>query len=85
MRLFLQPVRGTIAVAVARHARLGDHIDVRIDATILRIAAPDLEYPRRAAGFIDEVVAIRVAASERGALSGPQHLVTTVGPSKGDG
>jgi len=69
-------------VAVARHARLGDHIDVRIHTAILRIAVADLKYLSGAAGFIDEVVAIGVAASERGAISGPQHLVATVGDQR---
>jgi len=69
-------------VPVARHARLGNHIDVRIDAAILAIAVADLEYPGRAAGFIDEVVAIGVAVSERGAISGPQHLLATVGDQR---
>ena len=69
-------------MAVARHARLCDHIDVRIDAAILRIAVTDLEYRGRPAGFVDEVVAIGVAGSEGGALSGTQHLVTTVGDQR---
>jgi hypothetical protein len=66
-------------MAVARLARLGDHVDVRIDAAILRIAVSDLEYLSRAARFIDEVVAIGVAGSERGAIAGHQHFVATVG------
>ena len=64
---------------VAHHARLGDHIDIRINAAVLRIAVADLQYLGRAAGFIDEVVAVGVAASERGAISGPQHFLATVG------
>jgi len=77
-RLFLRRVRGAIAVAVAHRVRLADHIDVRVDAAILRIAVADLEYLSWAAGFIDEVVAIGITASERGAISGPQHFVATV-------
>jgi hypothetical protein len=81
-RLILQRIRGAIAVAVPRHARLGDHIDVRIDAAILRIAVTDLEYPGRAARFVDEVVAIGVAGSEGGAISGMQHFFATVGDQR---
>jgi hypothetical protein len=81
-RLFLQRIRGAIAMAVACHARLGDHIDVRIGAAILRIAVADLEYLGRAARLIDEVVAIGVAASEGGAISGPQHLLAAVGDQR---
>jgi hypothetical protein len=66
-------------VLVPHHARLGDHIDIRINAAVLRIAVADLEYLGRAAGFIDQVVTIGVAASERGAVSGPQHFLATVG------
>jgi hypothetical protein len=69
-------------MAVTRHARLGDHIDVRIDTAILRIAVADLEYLSRAARSIDEVVAIWVAASERSAISGPQHFVASVGDQR---
>jgi hypothetical protein len=69
-------------VPVAHHARLGDHIDVRIDAAILRIVSADLEYPGSAVGFIDEVVAIGVAASERGAISGLQHFLAAIGDQR---
>jgi hypothetical protein len=81
-RLFLQRIRGAITVAIARHARLGDHIDIRIDTAILRIAVTDLEYPGRTAGFIDEVVAIGVAGSERRTIAGTQHFLATVGDQR---
>jgi hypothetical protein len=53
-----------------------------MDATILRIAVTDLEYPDRAARFVDEVVAIGVAGSEGGAISGPEHFVGAVGDQR---
>lgn len=65
-------------MAVAYLARLGDHIDIRIDAAILRIVVSYLEYPGRAARLINEVVAVGVAGSEGGAISRAQHFLAVV-------
>ena len=80
--LFLLWVRDAIAMPVAHCARLGEHIDVGIDAAILRIAVADLQYPGGAAGFIDEVVTIGVTASECRAISAPQHFLASFGDQR---
>jgi hypothetical protein len=51
---------------------VGDHVDVRVGAPVLRIARADFEYLRGPARFIDQMVAIGITTPERGAVADAQ-------------
>src|ERR1035441_5289068 len=55
--LFFRRIRRSIPVGVSRHA-FGDHVDVRVGATVLWVGIADFEHSGRSAGFIYQVVPI---------------------------
>jgi hypothetical protein len=57
----------------------GDHVDVRVRATVLRVGIADLEHLSRPARFIYQVMAVGVATPEGGAIPGAQYLFAVVG------
>src|SRR4029077_15208518 len=81
-RLSLDRIGCPIPMAVARHARLGDHVDVRINAAVLWVGIADLEHLGRPARLVDQMVAIGVAPPEGGAVAGTQHLFAGVGDQR---
>lgn len=58
---------------------IGDHIDIGVDATVLRIRVPNFKYPCGPAGFINQVMAIRIITPERSAVTGAQCFFASVG------
>ena len=75
----LQRVWRAVAMEVGLDAGFGHHIDVGIDATVGGIGVAYLQDPGRAAGFVDQVVAVGVAGLEGGAFTGAQNLLAGVG------
>jgi len=82
----IRPIpRGSLSNRVRRSIAMevpwtdGDHVNVRISATILRIGIADLEHLGRFAGFIHQMMAVGVATFESGAVPGAQCFLAGVG------
>jgi hypothetical protein len=78
--LFLQWVRRSVTVGVT--PVVGDHVDVRIRATVLRVGCADLEHPRRRIRFIDEVMAVGITPSEGRAVTRAQCFFARIGDER---
>src|ERR1700680_1609354 len=78
--LFLNGIRRSIAVGIP--SLVGDHIDVRVGATVLRIAGADFEYSSGPARFIDQMMPIGIPTPERGAVPGAQCFFAGVGDER---
>lgn len=79
--LFFRRIRRSIPVGVSRHA-FGDHVDVRVGATVLWVGIADFEHSGRSAGFIYQVVPIGVSTPEGDAVAGAQYLFAAVGDQR---
>src|SRR5579862_4692640 len=75
--LFLRRVRRSVTVGVA--PVIGDHVNVRVGATIFRISCANFEYPCRRIRFIDEVMTVGITTPEGRAVAGAQGLFARVG------
>ena len=66
-------------MSVALTAGTDDHVDVGINAAVLRIRIPDLEHPGRTCRFVYQMMSIIHATAERRAITGSQNLLSSVG------
>jgi hypothetical protein len=67
---FLRWIRRSITVGVP--SSIGDHVDVRVRATVLPGRCANFEYSGWAARFIDQMMAIGITTPERRAVPGAQ-------------
>src|ERR1700677_588531 len=75
--LFLQGIPRSIAVGIP--LVVGDHIDVRVSAAVLRIGGADFEYSRRSARFVYQMMPIGIAPLESRAIPRAQSFFAGVG------
>jgi hypothetical protein len=64
---------------VAFTAGTYDHVDVGVNAAVLRIRIPDLEHPGRTCRFVNQMMSIFHATAERCAVPRSQQLFATAG------
>jgi hypothetical protein len=57
---------------------VGDHINVRVSAAVLRIGCTNFEYSRRPAGFVYQMMAIGITTPERRAIPSAQGFLAGV-------
>jgi hypothetical protein len=74
--LSLRWIRRSIAAGVP--SSIGDHVDVRVSATVLSERCANFKYSGRAARFIDEMMAIGIVIPERHAVPGAQWFFAGV-------
>src|SRR5208283_4665540 len=75
--LLLPWIRRSIAMAIP--PVVGDHIEVRVCATVFRVRSANLKHSGWVARFIHQMVTIGITTPERSAVASAQELLACVG------